>query len=111
MGILGIHELGHMLAARKYGIRASWPYFIPGVPGLIPTFGAMIQIKSNMTSRNVLFDVGIAGPLAGLIVTVIVSIYGSSISVLIPADQAERFEPIQFNLSLLMLTSCRTRCS
>jgi Zn-dependent protease len=105
MGILGIHELGHMLAARKYGIRASWPYFIPGVPGLIPTFGAMIQIKSNMTSRNVLFDVGIAGPLAGLIVTVIVSIYGSSISVLIPADQAERLEPIQFNLSLLMLTT------
>src|SRR5262249_12552961 len=44
MGILGIHELGHMIAAKKYHIRASWPYFIPSVPGvfLSPTFGAMI---------------------------------------------------------------------
>jgi Zn-dependent protease len=88
VGILGVHEMGHMIAAKHHGIRASWPYFIPGIPGLfVPTFGAMIQIRSNMTNRNVLFDVGIAGPIAGLIVTMVVSVYGSSISVLVPADR------------------------
>lgn len=87
MGILGVHEMGHMIAAKSHGIRASWPYFIPGIPGFFPTFGAMIRIRSSMTNRNVLFDVGIAGPIAGLLVTVIVSIYGSSISVAVPADR------------------------
>jgi Zn-dependent protease len=90
IGILGIHELGHLLANRKYGIRASWPYFIPGIPGALPTFGALIVLRANMTNRNVMFDVGIAGPIAGLIVTIIVSIYGSSISTLITAEEAQR---------------------
>ncbi|AIC16018.1 site-2 protease family protein [Nitrososphaera viennensis] len=90
VGILGVHEMGHMIAAKHHGIRASWPYFIPGIPGLfVPTFGAMIQIRSNMTNRNVLFDVGIAGPIAGLLVTMVVSVYGSSISVLVPADRVQ----------------------
>jgi membrane-associated protease RseP (regulator of RpoE activity) len=89
MGILGIHELGHMIAAKHYGIKISWPYFIPMVPLLFsPTLGAMIRMRSNMPNRNAMFDVGISGPLAGLIVAIIVSVYGSSISVLIPADQA-----------------------
>ena len=85
MGILGIHELGHMIAAKKYHIRASWPYFIPSVPGvfLSPTFGAMIQLRSNMINRNAMFDVGIAGPIAGLAITLIVSVYGASTSVLV----------------------------
>ena len=89
MGILGIHEFGHIMANRKHGIRASWPYFIPGVPGFIPTFGAMIVLRSNMTSRNVMFDVGIAGPIAGLIITIIVAVYGSSISILVPTDHVQ----------------------
>lgn len=88
MGILGVHEMGHMIAAKWHGIRASWPYFIPGIPGLFtPTFGAMIQLRSGMTNRNMLFDVGIAGPIAGLLVAVIVSMYGASISVTVPADR------------------------
>jgi Zn-dependent protease len=105
MGILGVHEMGHMIAAKHHGIRTSWPYFIPGIPGLtfVPTFGAMIQIRSSMTNRNVLFDVGIAGPIAGLLVTVIVSIYGSHISVLIPAGDAEG--SLRFHASLLMLAT------
>lgn len=109
MGILGIHELGHVLANRKYGLRASWPYFIPGIPGLLPTFGAMIVLRSNMTNRNVMFDVGIAGPIAGLIVTIIVSIYGSTISTLIPAGEAQRLfgeaQLFQMDASLLMLAT------
>ncbi|HXG05725.1 MAG TPA: site-2 protease family protein [Nitrososphaera sp.] len=108
MGILGIHELGHILANRKYGIRASWPYFIPGFPWGIPTFGALIVLRNNMTNRNVMFDVGIAGPIAGLIVTVIVSIYGSTISTIITAEDAARIEnlgPLPFGESLLMVAT------
>ncbi|HVX01776.1 MAG TPA: site-2 protease family protein [Nitrososphaera sp.] len=104
VGILGVHEMGHMIAAKHHGIRASWPYFIPGIPGLfVPTFGAMIQIRSNMTNRNVLFDVGIAGPIAGLLVTMVVSVYGSSISVLVPADRAQEVSGLMsINSSILM---------
>jgi Zn-dependent protease len=110
VGILGVHEMGHMIAAKHHGIRASWPYFIPGIPGLfVPTFGAMIQIRSNMTNRNVLFDVGIAGPIAGLLVTMVVSVYGSSISVLVPADRVHDLfgdSPLmRINSSILMQTT------
>lgn len=90
MGILGIHELGHVIANMKHNIKASWPYFIPGAPGFLPTFGALIVLRGNMTNRNVMFDVGVAGPIAGLIITIIVSIYGSSISTLITAEEAQR---------------------
>jgi membrane-associated protease RseP (regulator of RpoE activity) len=104
LGILGVHEMGHMIAAKHHGIKASWPYFIPGVPGFfVPTFGAMIQIRSSMTNRNVLFDVGIAGPIAGLLVTIIVSIYGSHISVLIPDGQVEG--GMELHSSILMMAT------
>jgi hypothetical protein len=106
MGILGIHELGHLVANRKHGIKASWPYFIPGAPGFLPTLGALIVLRGNMTNRNVMFDVGISGPIAGLIVTIIVSIYGSAVSTLITAEQAERLGnqlvDLPFGESLLM---------
>ena len=109
LGILGIHELGHMISLKHYNIRASWPYFIPGVPGFIPTFGALITQRSNMPTRNVMFDVGIAGPIAGLIITIIVSIYGSSISTLIPMEEYTRLagesQLFSFNTSLLMIAT------
>jgi membrane-associated protease RseP (regulator of RpoE activity) len=110
MGILGIHEMGHMIAAKHYGIKISWPYFVPTFPGFFyPTLGAMIQIKSNMTNRNAMFDVGISGPIAGLIVTVIVSIYGASISVLIPVEEAQELfgnmQLIELNTSMLMMAT------
>ena len=90
LGILGVHEMGHMIANKWHGIRSSWPYFIPSIPTvfLVPTFGAAIVTRSSMTNRNVLFDVGISGPIAGLVVTIIVSVFGSQISVLIPQVQA-----------------------
>jgi membrane-associated protease RseP (regulator of RpoE activity) len=108
MGILGIHELGHILANRKYNIKASWPYFIPGIPWALPTFGALIVLRNNMTNRNVMFDVGIAGPIAGLIVTIFVSIYGASISTLITSAEAQRIDdlgPLPFGESLLMIAT------
>jgi len=65
--ILGAHELGHYFACRHYGIRATLPFFIPAPPLLTPfgTFGAVIKIKEPIRSRRALFDIGIAGPLAG----------------------------------------------
>ena len=78
LGILGIHELGHIFAAKVHKLKTSWPYFIPGLPVIgIPTFGAFIQSKGLTINREILFDVAIAGPIAGLVIAVIVSIYGA----------------------------------
>jgi membrane-associated protease RseP (regulator of RpoE activity) len=67
LGILGVHEMGHYVVARWHGVRVTLPYFIP-VPMGLGTFGAFIQIKSLIKSRRAVFDIGIAGPLAGLLV-------------------------------------------
>jgi len=78
LGILGIHELGHIIAAKAHKLKTTWPYFIPGIPVFgIPTFGAFIQSKGLTINREILFDVAIAGPIAGLVIAVIVSIYGA----------------------------------
>ena len=78
LGILGIHELGHIIAAKAHGLKTTWPFFIPGLPVIgIPTFGAFIQSRGLTINREILFDVAIAGPIAGLIIAVIVSIYGA----------------------------------
>ena len=78
LGILGTHELGHIVAAKAHRLKTSWPYFIPGLPILgIPTFGAFIQSKGLTINRSILFDVAIAGPIAGLVITIIVSLYGA----------------------------------
>jgi len=75
--ILGSHEMGHYIACRRYGIEATLPFFIPG-PTLIGTFGAVIRIRSPFTNRRALFDVGVAGPLAGFIVALPVLAFGLS---------------------------------
>jgi hypothetical protein len=67
LGILGVHEFGHYFTARRYGVDVTLPYFIP-VPMGLGTFGAFIQMKSLIRSRRAVFDIGIAGPLAGLVV-------------------------------------------
>jgi membrane-associated protease RseP (regulator of RpoE activity) len=69
MSILLAHEMGHYIACRKYNISTTLPYFIP-FPTLIGTMGAFIKIKSPITSRKALFDIGAAGPIAGFILTV-----------------------------------------
>ncbi len=72
IAFLGAHEMGHYLACRYYGIRATLPYFIP-IPPIGPillpgTMGAVIRIKSPITGRRELFDIAVAGPLAGFVV-------------------------------------------
>jgi membrane-associated protease RseP (regulator of RpoE activity) len=67
--ILGVHELGHFFMARRHAIEVTPPYFIP-VPFGLGTFGAFIQMRSPPTNRKALFDVAVAGPLAGLVIAV-----------------------------------------
>ncbi|MDJ1170065.1 site-2 protease family protein [Roseofilum sp. BLCC_M154] len=86
MTILGIHELGHYVMARRYKIKATLPYFIP-VPFFLGTFGAFIQIRSPIPNRKALFDVGIAGPLAGLVATLPIFLWGLSLSDVIAASE------------------------
>src|SRR5438477_7166358 len=76
MLILLAHELGHYITARRYGVQASLPYFIPA-PTLIGTLGAFIRILSRIPSLRALFDIGIAVPIAGFVVAVPDLIYGT----------------------------------
>lgn len=68
--ILTAHELGHYIACRRYGVEATLPYFLPVPIPPIGTFGAFIKIKSQIPSKRALFDIGIAGPLAGFVFAV-----------------------------------------
>lgn len=68
--ILLAHEMGHYLFCRYYGVRATLPFFIPA-PTLIGTLGAVIRIKGSIRSRTALFDIGIAGPIAGFVVALV----------------------------------------
>ncbi len=79
IAILGVHELSHYLAAVRYKIRTTLPYFIP-IPFFLGTFGAFIQMKSPVPHRRALFDVAIAGPIGGFIVTVPLLLWGLSLS-------------------------------
>ena len=89
LGILGIHELGHIIAAKAHGLKTTWPYFIPGLPVIgIPTFGAFIQSRGLTINREILFDVAIAGPIAGLVIAIIVSVYAAYTAPILDAEIA-----------------------
>ncbi len=92
LGILLAHEMGHFLTARYYGVDASLPFFIPA-PTLIGTLGAFIRIRSAILSKRVLFDIGIAGPLAGFAMLIVPLAAGLWLSKNIPGI-AERGELI-----------------
>lgn len=83
LAILLAHELGHFLAARYYHVDASLPYFLP-FPIALGTLGAFIRIRSVILSKRVLFDIGIAGPIAGFVVLLLPLVAGISLSKVIP---------------------------
>jgi membrane-associated protease RseP (regulator of RpoE activity) len=85
LGILLIHEFGHYFACRAHKIRATLPWVLPA-PTLSGTAGAIIQIRSRIPSRNALMDVGIYGPLAGYIASVVAVAVGFALSYQAPAD-------------------------
>jgi membrane-associated protease RseP (regulator of RpoE activity) len=91
--------MGHYLACRHYGIEATLPFFIPA-PTLIGTLGAFIKIKSPITRRNQLFDIGVAGPLVGFVLAIPALVYGLSLSKVVPAVPRE--EVMVFGESLLL---------
>ncbi len=89
--ILGTHELGHYFASKRHGVLTTLPFFIPGppIPPMIGTFGAVIKMKSPITTKRALVDIGAAGPLAGFITAVVITIWGLKLSPLIEAPQGD----------------------
>ncbi|HWO57406.1 MAG TPA: site-2 protease family protein [bacterium] len=88
LAILLFHEFGHFVLARRHRIDASWPYFIPA-PNILGTFGALIRLRSPIRDRVGLFDMAVAGPLAGFVVAVIALAVGMSMSTLAPPSGGE----------------------
>jgi membrane-associated protease RseP (regulator of RpoE activity) len=80
MAVLGSHEMAHYAMARYHGMKASLPYFIP-FPTFIGTMGAVIHYRGPVPSRKALFDVGVAGPLVGLFMSVAVTVIGLNLEV------------------------------
>lgn len=87
LGILVTHELGHYVLSRIHRVPASFPLFIPGPPHFIGTFGAVIRMRSPIMNRRALFDIGVAGPIAGFIAAVIAIVIGLHYSQVIPRSQ------------------------
>jgi membrane-associated protease RseP (regulator of RpoE activity) len=87
MGIIFTHEMGHYMTAKRLHIESSLPYFIPGLPQIGGTFGAFISQKSPTEKRSDLMDLGLAGPLAGFAVTLVVLVIGFFMSVPVTAEQ------------------------
>jgi membrane-associated protease RseP (regulator of RpoE activity) len=81
--ILTTHELGHYLLSRIHRVPASLPLFIPGPPHFIGTFGAIIRMRGTAMHRCALFDIGVAGPLAGFVVAVAALVVGLSLSTVV----------------------------
>ncbi len=110
MLILLAHEMGHYLCARYYRVNATLPFFIPA-PTLIGTLGAFIRIRSPIRSRSALFDIGIAGPIAGFITAI--TVLGFALPLSLPATAAGGPDiglgyPLIFVLTWHMLPITRT---
>ena len=98
LGVLAVHELGHYALSRYHGVQASLPYFIP-VPSFIGTFGAVISMRGRIPNRKALFDIGVSGPLAGLVAAVCVAVIGLHLDpIRVPAYVLESEGSIQLEL-------------
>lgn len=100
MLILLTHELGHYIQAVRYGVPASLPYFIPMPISPLGTMGAVIGMRGHMGDRKALFDIGISGPLAGLVPTLICCVVGMQIAHIapVPAGSAVLGDPLLIKL-------------
>jgi hypothetical protein len=104
LAILGAHEMGHYLACVHYKINASLPFFLPVPPPFIAgTMGAFIKIRAPIRTKRQLFDIGIAGPLAGFVVAVPVLLVGLALSTTAPIPkgmEAQEFaDPLLFKIA------------
>jgi membrane-associated protease RseP (regulator of RpoE activity) len=104
LAILGCHEMGHYIACLRYGVEVTPPFFLPAPFTLTGTLGAFIRIRSRIPSKVALFDIGIAGPIAGFVVAVpalFIGLYMSRI-VALPEDASnliELGEPLLFQFA------------
>ena len=104
LGVLAVHEMGHYVMIRYYDVDASLPYFIP-FPSLIGTMGAVIRMRGRIPSRKALFDIGAAGPLAGLVATVVVTVIGLSLDPITVPERvldSQSTTAFRFNYPLLL---------
>ena len=110
LAILGCHEMGHYLACLRYNVTATRPYFlpVPPIPFITGTLGAFIRIRSRMPDKIALFDIGIAGPIAGFVVAVPLLFMGLALSRIdqLPEDSSsliELGEPLLFQFAAWMV--------
>jgi hypothetical protein len=106
LAILGCHEMGHYLACRYYRVAASLPYFLPA-PVLTGTLGAFIRIRQRIPNKQALFDIGIAGPIAGFVVAVPTMFIGVAMSRVVRLPEEfigfELGEPLLFRAAAWLL--------
>jgi membrane-associated protease RseP (regulator of RpoE activity) len=95
--ILTAHEMGHFIQTRRYKVPASLPYFIPVPAPPIGTMGAVIAMRGHMGDRKSLFDIGISGPLAGLVPTIFFTVIGLMWSRTVPG-RGDLGDPLLFKL-------------
>ena len=102
LSILGAHELGHYFACRYYRVDVSLPYFIPAPIPLTGTLGAFIRIREPIPTKPMLFDIGVAGPIAGFLVAVPALVIGVGLSRMVPLPTdftgLELGEPLLFQI-------------
>jgi membrane-associated protease RseP (regulator of RpoE activity) len=108
--ILGAHELGHYFTAKAHGVRVTPPYFIP-IPFALGTFGAFIKIKSLTPNRRALFDIAVAGPLAGLVFAIPALLIGLRYSQVIPENTPESLGHVGVNISSSILLAIPAKMS
>jgi membrane-associated protease RseP (regulator of RpoE activity) len=94
LAILGVHEMGHYIACLRYDVEATRPYFLPAPLPLTGTLGAFIRIKSRIPNKIALFDIGIAGPIAGFVIAVPTLFVGLMLSRIdrVPEDASQLME-------------------
>jgi membrane-associated protease RseP (regulator of RpoE activity) len=102
LAILGAHEFGHYWYCRRHDVDASLPYFLPAPLPLTGTFGAVIRIRQAFPTTRALFDIGVAGPIAGFIVLLPFLYWGTAMSAVVrPPEDIELIyfgEPLLFRL-------------
>lgn len=107
LAILLAHEMGHYVACRIYRVDATLPYFIPApFIGLVGTLGAFIRIRGRIPHRKALFDIGVAGPLAGFVVCLPVLVLGTLEAKVLPIDPSAGLylgEPLLFQWTVRLL--------
>ena len=99
IGILLTHEMGHFLQTVRYGVPASWPFFIPVPVIMTGTMGAVIGMEGSRANRKQLFDIGLSGPLAGLVVALPIIWFGIKHAEIMPATAGFQLgDPLIFKL-------------